>query len=104
MVTPEQCADFAGLAPNEMVLGASPSAMHHSLLMSYLLNRERGLKTVCKMIVADIRASLDLGARKRAADLLIVLRRFLFDHPEARLVHHSPGQGRGDSSDCRACR
>jgi hypothetical protein len=36
------------------------------------------------MIVADIRAALDLGALNRAADLLVVLRLFLSDHPEAR--------------------
>jgi hypothetical protein len=34
------------------------------------------------LIVADIRAALDLGASKRAADLLMVLRTFLFEHPE----------------------
>jgi hypothetical protein len=36
------------------------------------------------MIVADICAALDLGALKRAADLLVVLRLFLSDHPDAR--------------------
>jgi hypothetical protein len=36
------------------------------------------------MIVADIRVALDLGALNRAADLLVVLRVFLSDHPEAR--------------------
>ncbi len=86
MITFEQCAAFAGLAPSEMILGANPSAAHHSLLSSYVLNLGRGPKAVCKMIVADIRASLDLGASNRAAELLIVLRRFLSDHPEARLV------------------
>ena len=84
IITFEQCAVFAGLAPNEMILGATPSRKHHSLLLSYLLNRKRGPERMRKMIVADIRASLDIGAPKMAADLLVVLRWFLSDYPEAR--------------------
>ncbi len=86
MITLEQCSGFAGLAPNEMVLGATPSGMHDTLLSSYLLNMKHGPTAIRRMMIADIRSSLDLGASKHAADLLIVLRRFLFDHPEARLL------------------
>lgn len=87
MITVEQCAEFAGLASHEMVLGATPSAKHRALLSSYVLNLWRGPKTVRKMIVADIRLWLDLGRPDCAADFLIVLRRFLSDYPEARLEH-----------------
>jgi len=86
MITFERCAAFAGLAPNEMFLGAAPSARHHSLLSSYRLNLWRGPKVVCGLIVSDIRTFLDLGASKRAADLLLVLREFLSDYPEASLA------------------
>jgi hypothetical protein len=86
MISFEQCRDFAGLAQNEMVLGSTASAMHDSLLSSYILNMESGPTVVRRMMVADIRSSLDLGALKQASDLLIVLRRFLSNHPEARLV------------------
>jgi len=86
MISFEQCRDFAGLAQNEIVLGSTPSAMHDSLLSSYILNLQRGPAAVRRMMVADIRSSLDLGALKQASDLLIVLRRFLSHHPEARLV------------------
>jgi len=87
MITVEQCAEFAGLAPHEMVLGATPSARHRVLLSSYVLNLWRGPKTVRKMIVADIRLWHDLGRPDYAADFLIVLRQFLSDYPEARLEH-----------------
>jgi hypothetical protein len=56
MITVEQCAEFTGLALNEMVLGAIPSTRHRVLLSSYVLKLWRGPKTVRKMIVAAIRA------------------------------------------------
>ncbi len=77
LITVARCADLSGLGPREIVLGVSPSRMHISLYESYLLHRHRGWETVRDMIVADIRMALDLGAQKRAADLLIVLRRLL---------------------------
>jgi hypothetical protein len=89
MITVEQCAELAGLAANEVVLGATPSAKHRVLFSSYLLNLWRGPKTLRKMIVADIRLWLDLGRPDYAADFLIVLRQFLSDYPEARLEHCS---------------
>ena len=75
-----------GLNQNEMMLGVTPSAKHHSLLASYLLNLRRGPPAVRNMILADLRSFLDLGAQQRAADLFVVLRLFLSDHPEAMLI------------------
>ncbi len=89
MVTIEGCMAFSGLAWDEIVLGATPSNTHRILLSSYLLNLWRGPNAVRKMIVADMRLSLDLGMIKHAADLLLVLRRFLSDYPESRLAHRS---------------
>lgn len=86
MITVSECAAFAGLASNELVLGAVPSAKHRLLLSSYLLNLRRGPGAVRDMIVSDLRGFLDLGVTSRAADLLIVLRIFLSDHPQARLA------------------
>ena len=83
MITVTQCAAVADLAANEMFLGVTPSAKHHSLLSSYLLNLGRGPAAVRDMIVADLRCCLDLGASQRAADLLVVLRLFLAEHPDA---------------------
>jgi hypothetical protein len=93
MITISECAAFAGLASNELVLGAVPASRHHCLLASYLLNSHRGLDAVRAMIVSDLRGYLDLGASSCAADLLIVLRMFLTDFPEARLG----GRGRSET-------
>jgi hypothetical protein len=83
MITVTQCAALAGLASDEMVLGVTPSAKHYSLLSSYLVNLRRGPVAVRTLIVADLRTILDLGASRRAADLLIVLRLFLSEYPAA---------------------
>jgi hypothetical protein len=83
MISVSECAAHAGLASNELVLGAVPSEKHRSLLSSYLLNSHRGLEAVRVMIVADLRSFLDLGVPARAADLLIVLRMLLTEHPQA---------------------
>jgi hypothetical protein len=86
MITLTQCAAFAGLTANEFVLGVSPSAKHQLPLSSYLVHLGRGQAAVREIIVADLRIFLDLGVSQRAADLLIVLRLFLSDYPDARCV------------------
>jgi hypothetical protein len=68
----------------------SPSATRASLHASYLFLQNRGWSTVRDLIVADIRAALDLGASKRATDLLVVLRTFLFEHPEFAIEQQCP--------------
>jgi|APFre7841882630_1041343.scaffolds.fasta_scaffold187160_1 hypothetical protein len=102
MVTVKECAAFARLATNEMVLGTTPSAAHRVLLSSYLLNLWRGPKTVRKMIVADIRMWLDFGMPAQASDLLIVLRQFLSDYPESRLDANLPSEITTQSHPCVA--
>jgi hypothetical protein len=84
VITIEQCKMFSGLVSNEVVMGAVPSPKHRARVSGYLLNLKWGQATVREMIVADIRAALDLGALNRAGDLLVVLRLFLSEHPEAR--------------------
>ncbi|HXY58493.1 MAG TPA: hypothetical protein VEH76_07920 [Methylocystis sp.] len=80
----EECAECEGLPPAELFLCASPSARHKSLLASYRMNLKRGRKAVCDMIVGDLWRFMELGARERAADLLLVLRLFLADCPKGR--------------------
>jgi hypothetical protein len=81
MISMMQCAAFAGLAPDELLLCAIPSARHKSLLTSYLFNLKRGEKAVCCMILGDFWGFMELGAQERAADLFHVLRLFLSDYP-----------------------
>ncbi len=89
MITLEECAAFAALETNELFTGAVLSAKHRSLLSSYIFNLKRGPISVRKMIVADIRMAIDLGASKHAADLILVLRMYLSKHLEARIQRPS---------------
>ncbi len=89
MITLKECAEFVVLEKAELFTGAALSTRHRSLLSSYLFNLKRGHVAVRKMIVSDIRAAIDLGASKYAADLLLVLRIFLSKHPEARIVRQT---------------
>ena len=78
----EHFAALCGLDSNQFMTDVSPSATRASLHVSYLLLQKIGWATVRDLIVVDVRAALDLGASKRATDLLMVLRMFLFEHPE----------------------
>jgi hypothetical protein len=86
MISVVECASFAGLAPNELILGVSPSRRHDSLLQSYLSISSPSKAVLRELIVSDLRGFLALGAMRQAADRLMVLRRLLSDHPEARIV------------------
>ena len=76
MFSVSECIDHLGLSSNEVLLGPGPSAKHEALLASYLFNRWRGTAKVRDLIREDLRSAVDLGARERAADLLLVLRMF----------------------------
>lgn len=84
MISLNECKDFAGLVLDELILGAGPTEAHRSKLSAYELNLKWGAQTVRELIIADIRVARDLGAARLAADLLVVLRMFLHEHPEAR--------------------
>jgi hypothetical protein len=73
----------SGFNFDEILSTAVSSAKHCRLLAGYPLNLERGAATVRDMIVVDVRDLLDLGAKQQAADLCVVLGRFLSDYPEA---------------------
>lgn len=95
MVTLAHCAEITGLDSSELFVNSEFSSKHKSLLLSYVLNLNHGPSAVREMIVKDIRAAIDLGAIQRAADLLLVLRVFLYDHPEARMTQQPRSSGRG---------
>lgn len=95
MITISQCFDFTDLAPSEIILGTPLAARHRALLSSYLFNLDRGAIAVRDMIIADLRSFLDLGARQRAADSLMVLRIFLSAYPHGLSV----ASGREEAAD-----
>lgn len=78
-----RCAEMAGLGSHELVLGVSPSDKHERMLARY--RRAVSLDAARGRVVADIRSAVKIGAARRAADLLIVLRWLLA--PEACLDH-----------------
>lgn len=87
MISLSRCIDLADLDPKELLVGVAPSARHHSLLAGYTLNLGRGTIAVRDLIRSDLAGYIDLGAKTRAADLLLVLRLFLSDYPEASESH-----------------
>jgi hypothetical protein len=104
MITLEECAKFAALETNELFTGAVLSTRHRSLLSSYLLNLKRGPSAVRRMIVCDIRAAIDLGASRYAADLVLVLRMFLSKNTEARISQQSPRMNTRTHMTCSVAR
>lgn len=74
MISVSQCIALSGLGVNEVILGVTPTKRHDQLCESYLLIPGGRYDVLRDRIVGDIRASLELGARRLAADLLIVLR------------------------------
>jgi len=105
LITVRQCKEFTELGSNEITLGATQSTKSRVLLSSYVLNLWLGPERVREMIVADIRMSHDLGIPTHAADLLVVLRQFLSDYPEARLNRraHEDRNSRSCSSTDNVC-
>jgi hypothetical protein len=95
MLTLAQCAAATGFATNDFFLGVTPSCRHRSLLDGYLANMGRGPEAIRDMMIADLRRWTQLGANARAADLLVVLRQFLSEYPQA--VPAQAGAGHSDA-------
>lgn len=85
MLSVQEFIAASGLPASDLIPGVGLSAKHRVLLSSYLLNLWRGPETVRDMIVADFCSASDLGASAHAADLLVVLKHFLDDFPEASI-------------------
>ncbi len=83
MVSVQDSAKCFFITTSERGPGLSLTDAHRALLSSYLLNLWRGPEAVRKLIVADVRRWIELGAPEPAADALLVLRKFLSEFPEA---------------------
>lgn len=76
LLTPiARCMQIAGIGANEMLVGVAHGAEHERLLTGY--RRARSPTAARLMVVADMRRAAEIGEARRAADLLIVLRRLL---------------------------
>lgn len=77
----QRCVALAGLAGHEIVLGVSAGAKHERMLARY--RRAASPQAAHARLVAQIRDAVESGAPRRAADLLVVLRRLLADGKRA---------------------
>ncbi len=77
LATIAHCAEFSGLNPKEMLVGAVLASEHERLLEAYRFGRFGVGENICAAIVADIRLALKRGAPEHAADLLVALRLYL---------------------------
>lgn len=85
MISLAGCASCAKLPAGELISGATKCRKHDALLLTYILNTDKGPVAVREMILSDLRAFLDLGASTGTAGLLLVLQMFLSKYPEACL-------------------
>jgi hypothetical protein len=74
MISVSRCIALSGLGGDEIVLGVTRAKRHDELYENYLRNPGTRSAALRDRIVGDIRASLNIGATRLAADLFIVLR------------------------------
>ena len=74
MISVSRCIALSGLGSDEIVLGVTRARRHDELYENYLRKLGKRCAALRDRIVGDIRASLNVGAMRLAADLFIVLR------------------------------
>ena len=74
MISVSRCVALSGLGGDEIVLGVTRAKRHDELYENYLRDPRKRYVALRDRIVGDIRASLNMGATRLAADLFIVLR------------------------------
>jgi len=86
MISKEDCIAMCGLSEDEV---EALSEHEHipdiaaAALANYLLHQPHGSEAIRGMIVDDIHKALDAGRVKHASELLMALRHFLGEYPEA---------------------
>jgi hypothetical protein len=101
MISLEDCIAMCGLDPDEVAAVAEHEHVPEIVAteIAYdLLHKPGGVDAIRRLIVDDFRAALAAGDRLHAASLLLTLRHFLHDHPDARshppLADAPAGSGR----------
>ena len=98
MISISRCIALSGLATDEALLGVTPVKRHADLRQSYMFRVGDGRAAMRERMIRDIRASLDLGATRLAADLFVVLRMTLAEELK------KPRQRRRRNAACAAPR
>ena len=86
MISLEDCIALCGLSEKEVLAIAEHEHVPEAaaaILGRYLLTQPQGLKQIQRMILDDIRAALDQGHMKHAAELISAMRHLMETHPEA---------------------
>ena len=86
MISYEDCAAMCGLAVDEIAAIAEHEHVPElaaAALGNYLLHKAGGEAEIRRMLVDDIRAALIDNRLEHATELLMALRHFLSDHPDA---------------------
>ena len=86
MITLEDCIALCGLEESELLAIAEHEHVPEILtagIAESLLKRSHGVDVVRHMIIEDIRAAHQRGDSQHAHALLICLKKFLDEHPEA---------------------
>ena len=86
MISLEDCVAMCGLDAEEIAAIAEHEHLPEvaaSALASYLLHSKGGEQEIRAMIVDDIREALAEDHLEHATDLLMALRHFLDQHPQA---------------------
>jgi hypothetical protein len=102
MISLEDCLALCGLTEEEVLAIAEHEHIPEAaatILGRYLLTQPHGLENIQKMIRDDIRAALDEGHVKHAAELVSAMRHLMATHPEA--VSRASCQDHGSKVDGR---
>ena len=88
MISLEDCIAMCGLDAEEIEAIAEHEHVPEvaaAALGSYLLHKSGGEAEIRKMLVDDIRTALASNRLKHATELLMALRHFMNEHPDAIL-------------------
>ncbi|MCP4318535.1 MAG: hypothetical protein GY789_21615 [Hyphomicrobiales bacterium] len=86
MISMKDCLAFCDLTEEEVLAIAEHEHMPEMIAIAYaqyLAHKNRGMETVFKMIVDDIRAAQSRSDASHVRELLHVLHHFIRSHPEA---------------------
>lgn len=94
MISMQDCIALCGLKESEVLAIAEHEHVPEIVaagLASSLLKRAHGVEGIRHMIIEDIRAAHERGDLKHVHELLVCLKNFLDEHPEAipaSVQHH----------------
>lgn len=92
MISLEDCIAMCGLSEDEVLAIAEHEHIPEiaaAALAQHLLCQDHGAERIRDMLRDDVRAALARGDGRHARELLMALRHFLSEHPEARLSPES---------------